>query len=122
MTLVADGPGGVRGAIMMLFEGPVCRILSVAVAPTERRRGLGTRLMAAAEQLCRDRGYASIRLEVSTQNLPAIEFYRRLGYRTDGVLYGYYTWGEDAYSMRKEIATAANADAGRPWATSQYSS
>ncbi|HKZ24025.1 MAG TPA: GNAT family N-acetyltransferase [Thermoplasmata archaeon] len=122
VTLIVDGPAGVRGAIMMLFEGPVCRILSVAVAPHERRRGIGTRLMAAAEDLCRDRGYASIRLEVSTQNLTAIEFYRRLGYRTDGVLYGYYTWGEDAYSMQKEIALIAHSDAPGRRASTRYSS
>lgn len=92
---------------MMTFEGAVCRILSVAVAPEDRRQGLGTRLMEAAEKLCHERGCSSIRLEVSTQNLPAFEFYRRLGYRTNGVLYRYYTWGEDAYSMQKAVAEVA---------------
>jgi len=111
LTLVVDGPTGLRGAIMMLFEGHVCRILSVAVAPDERRRGLGSRLMKAAEDLSLERGCSSVRLEVSTHNLAAIEFYRDLGYRTDGVLYGYYSWGEDAYSMTRYVAP--NVDAGR---------
>src|SRR5437870_11140517 len=89
--------------MMLLFEGHVCRVLSVAVAPKSRRRGIGTLMMQAAEAVCRERGLSTIRLEVSTKNLVAIEFYRRLGYRTDGVLYGYYSWGEDAYSMGKAV-------------------
>ena len=101
LTLVEDGPEGVTAAMMLLFEGSVCRYLSVAVAPEHRRRGIGTRMMRAAETTCQERGLSAIRLEVSTSNLAAIEFYRKLGYRTDGVLRGYYSWGEDAYSMHK---------------------
>jgi len=103
LTLLEDGPDGVTAAMMLLFEGRMCRVLSIAVAPDVRRRGTGTQLMQAAESACRERGISSIRLEVSTKNLGAIEFYRRLGYRMDGVLYGYYSWGEDAYSMRKAL-------------------
>lgn len=106
LTLVEDGPDGVVAAMMLLFEGPVCRVLSVAVAPAVRRQGTGNRMMQAAEAISRERSLSSIRLEVSTANLGAIEFYRRLGYRTDGVLYGYYSWGEDAYSMHKEVLPA----------------
>lgn len=103
LTLLEEGPDGVMAAMMLLFEGRMCRVLSIAVAPEARRRGTGTQLMQAAESVCRDRGLSSIRLEVSTKNVGAIEFYRRLEYRTDGVLYGYYSWGEDAYSMHKAV-------------------
>jgi ribosomal protein S18 acetylase RimI-like enzyme len=61
-------------------------------------------MMRAAEREARKRGCTQVRLEVSTQNYGAIEFYRQLGYRTDGVLYGYYSWGEDAYGMTKALA------------------
>ncbi len=67
-------------------------------------------MMQAAEAVCRERGLLTIRLEVSTKNLVAIEFYRRLGYRTDGVLYSYYSWGEDAYSMHKPIIPPSSAE------------
>lgn len=110
LTLILDGPEGVTAAMMLLFEGRACRILSVAVAPAARRRGIGTRLMQTAERICLDRGIPLIRLEVSTRNLAAIELYRHLGYRTDGVLYGYYSWGEDAYSMRKSIPLLARTN------------
>ncbi len=114
LTLVEDGRKAVTAAMMLLFEGHVCRVLSVAVAPKSRRRGIGTLMMQAAEAVCRERGLSTIRLEVSTKNLVAIEFYRRLGYRTDGVLYGYYSWGEDAYSMRKAILPPSASESSRP--------
>jgi len=103
LTLLENEPHGVTAAMMLLFEGRTCRVLSVAVAPEARRRGTGTRMMGLAEGICRERRIPIIRLEVSTRNFAAIELYRRLGYRTDGVLYGYYSWGEDAYSMRKDL-------------------
>ncbi len=103
LTLV-DGSGPQpSGAIMLLFEGQICRVLSVATIPDWRRRGLGTEMMNAAAAEARKRGCAQLRLEVSTRNYGAIEFYRGLGYKTDGVLYGYYSWGEDAYSMVRSL-------------------
>ena len=104
VTYVEDGSRGLSGAIMLLFEGQVCRVLSVATMPEHRREHLGTEMMHAAEGEARRRGCAQVRLEVSTRNYGAIEFYRGLGYRTDGVLYGYYSWGEDAYSMVRSVA------------------
>lgn len=106
VTLVEDGGGRLDGAIMLLFEGQICRVLSVATMPEQRRNGLGTEMMKAAEEEARKRGCAQVRLEVSTRNYGAIEFYRGLGYKTDGVLYGYYSWGEDAYSMVYGLAVA----------------
>lgn len=106
-TFVEDERGQLVGAIMLLLEGQVCRVLSIATMPECRRRHLGTELMKAAEAEARRRGCTQVRLEVSTRNYGAIEFYRELGYRTDGVLYGYYSWGEDAYSMVRPVAPDA---------------
>ncbi len=103
LTLVVPGAVGLLGSIMLLFERNVCRVLSVAVLPHARRNGYGTEMMRAGEEAARARGTAFVRLEVSTLNTGAVEFYRRLGYTVDGVLYGYYSWGEDAYSMAKRV-------------------
>lgn len=111
VTLVAEDGTSLAGAIMVLIEGQVCRVLSVATMPDHRRQHLGTEMMQAAEVEARRRGCAQVRLEVSTRNYGAIEFYRGLGYRTDGVLYGYYSWGEDAYSMVRSIQETAEVDA-----------
>lgn len=110
VTLVEEADDGrLDGAIMLLVENQFCRVLSIATMPEQRRRGLGTRMMRAAEEEARKRGCVRVRLEVSTQNYGAIEFYRGLGYKTDGVLYGYYSWGEDAYSMMRSLDGSGDA-------------
>src|SRR2546422_9681781 len=96
LTLVEDGRKAVTAAMMLLFEGHVCRVLSVAVAPKARRHGIGTRMMQAAEAGCRERGLSTIRLEVSTNNLAATELYRRLAHPTDGDLDRDYSCRDDA--------------------------
>ncbi len=108
-TFVVEDGQGLVGAIMLLLEGQVCRVLSVATMPDHRRMHLGTEMMKAAEAEARRRGCAQVRLEVSTRNYGAIEFYRGLGYKTDGVLYGYYSWGEDAYSMIRSLTDGGDA-------------
>ncbi|HKZ98293.1 MAG TPA: GNAT family N-acetyltransferase [Thermoplasmata archaeon] len=106
LTLVEETARGLEGALMLLLESRVCRVLSVAVMPSARRRGLATTMLAAAEDAARRRGAVRIRLEVSTRNAAAIELYRSLGYEMEGVLPRYYSWGEDAFSMSKPLSPA----------------
>jgi len=56
-------------------------VLSVATDPTERRRGLGARLLEAAADLARQGGYARIRLLCKEHMIPwyAKHDYRSLG-------------------------------------------
>lgn len=103
LALVEEAEGRIRAALLLLFEGRVGRVLSIAVEPKARRRGIATRLMFAAEDAARDRGCGIVRLEVGTANLAAIALYRRLGYGTEGLLPKYYSWGEDAFEMRKVL-------------------
>ena len=72
LTLVEDADEALTAVMMLLFEGRTCRVLSVGVVPDARRRGIATRLMQIAEAFSRKRGCATIRLEVSTENLAAI--------------------------------------------------
>ena len=109
VTFVEQDGRQLTGAIMLLFEGQVCRVLSIATMPDHRRKHLGTEMMEAAEGEAGRHGCSQVRLEVSTRYYGAIEFYRWLGYKTDGVLYGYYSWGEDAYSMVRPVPVAETA-------------
>jgi len=96
---------------MALTEAESVRILSVAVAPPFRRRGVGRALMEAAEAFARNRGARALRLEVGVSNTAAIALYRSLGFRASGLLYAYYSWGEDAHEM---VKTLARQEAPRP--------
>ncbi len=89
--------------IMLNREGDVARVVSIGVLLEYRRSGIGAKLMMMAEKLMGEQGVNVMKLEVSVNNNGAIAFYRRLGYDFDGILKGYYSWGEDAHVMRKGI-------------------
>lgn len=61
------------------------RILSVAVAPEMRGRGIATRLVDHALERLRGRGVDRVRLEVRPWNQPALRVYTRLGFKAAGV-------------------------------------
>jgi aminoglycoside 6'-N-acetyltransferase len=54
------------------------------VAPEARGRGLGRMLHEHARQVSRDRDKRAMRLSVALTNVPAIMFYRRLGWQMAG--------------------------------------
>ncbi len=89
--------------IMLNHEGDVARVVSIGVLPEYRRTGIGSDLMVLAEGLMGEKGAGTMKLEVSVNNKGAIAFYQRLGYDFDGVLKGYYSWGEDAHVMAKAL-------------------
>ncbi len=91
------------GTVMLRQEGEVGRVVSLGVLPGHRRQGIGAELMRQAEEFMRDKGARVMLLEVGVHNEAAIAFYERLGYETDGLLEGYYSWGEDACRMRKAL-------------------
>lgn len=56
-------------------------VFDLAVAPTARRRGLGARLLAAAEQWARDHDAALLYAHVVAENEPSRGVFERAGYR-----------------------------------------
>lgn len=57
---------------------------NVFVAEGHRRRGIGSLLSEAAEELVRARGHGRIALDVDVENAAARALYERLGYREQG--------------------------------------
>ena len=54
--------------------------------PTLQGRGIGRRLVAAAESWCRERGCTAMELEVVNVRAELPPFYRALGYEESGRL------------------------------------
>jgi len=102
-TLVFEKEGKIVASLMFLFQGKIARILSIAVHPSHRRKGIGRDLMKVGEELMTRLGAERIRLEVGVDNLGAINFYENLGYKIHSILENYYPWGENAYLMFKEV-------------------
>ncbi len=79
------------------------RILLLAVGKDFQGRGIGTALMNHFIAVCKSEGLFSMRLEVRTGNIRAIEFYKKFGFNIISYVPRYYTNGDDAYIMWREI-------------------
>jgi RimJ/RimL family protein N-acetyltransferase len=64
--------------------------LGLMVAAAHRRRGVGTALLAAADEWARDAGVTKLELHVFPHNGPAIALYEKLGWEREGVRRGHY--------------------------------
>jgi ribosomal protein S18 acetylase RimI-like enzyme len=87
---VAAAPGGLIGWVEAYRMGSRrlqhVAVLTVAVAPRWRGRGVGGALMAELATWGRRRGVRKLQLHVRAGNAGAIALYRRLGYELEGVL------------------------------------
>ncbi|MBX3190433.1 MAG: ribosomal protein S18-alanine N-acetyltransferase [Labilithrix sp.] len=79
-------------------------LLNVAVAASERRRGVARALMDDLLAYARDKGVARILLEVRASNAPAISLYEAFGFTRFSVRERYYADGEDAIEMSLGVA------------------
>ena len=61
------------------------------IAETHRRKGLGRQLMQALVQNARKAGLRVLVCETQSTNMPAINFYRAMGFEIDGIDLSYYT-------------------------------
>lgn len=76
---------------------PEIEILNLAVSPSERRKGLGRRLLGLVLQAVAKMGMQKATLEVRQGNTAAISLYRSLGFCQCGKRPRYYPdTGEDA--------------------------
>lgn len=102
-TYVAREDGAVRGFIILNMRGAfVGYIRSICVAADARGSGIGSRLIAFAEErIFRD--VKNVFLCVSSFNTRARALYERLGYEVIGELKDYIVRGASEILMRKSI-------------------
>lgn len=87
-------------ASSVLDEGEV---LTVAVHPEHRRRGIARELLSACEHAWVRAGVRRAYLDVRTDNAAAIALYEGLGWVRAGVRAGYYADGSDALQLVREV-------------------
>jgi ribosomal protein S18 acetylase RimI-like enzyme len=78
--------------------------LGMAVTAGDRRRGVGTALLAEGFRWARDHGVAKLLLSVYPENTPAIALYRRFGFEEEGRL---ARQSRTSSGVRDEILMAA---------------
>jgi ribosomal-protein-alanine N-acetyltransferase len=98
--IAADG-SRIAGFILTEENPPLAHIITLDVAETHRRQGVGSALLTESEKNLAFRGVRSILLETAIDNDGAVAFWKRHGYRIEAVLKRYYLGRLDAYEMRK---------------------
>lgn len=100
---VAECNGLIVGYVIADVEDSYCHVVSIAVKPARRGKGIGSRLLDHALTECRRLGAKKAYLEVSAFNESALRLYLKAGFRVVGVIRGYYG-NEDAYVMIRDLA------------------
>lgn len=72
------------GCVYVEIQGERGYIRLLSVNPERQRSGIGSRLMQAAEERCREAGCRFVDLRIVNIRLELPGFYRRLGYRETG--------------------------------------
>ena len=75
------------------------QLVSIAVLPAHRGKGVAKALLAEAEERVRRRGARRMVLQVNVLNVAAINLYLHEGYVLQGMIGDYYGDGKDAYFM-----------------------
>ena len=78
-------------------------ICQIAVHPYLQRKQLGTAMMDEIFNDCLAKKIRTLTLEVRVHNEPAINFYKKQGFKVETIKPHYYDNGEDAYYMILEV-------------------
>jgi len=83
----------------------------IAVSPSKRRDGIGTRLMHESERLARQAGATRMYLDTAGSDLyiPTRAFYERLGYEKAAVLKDFFAQGDDKVIYLRKLQAALYA-------------
>jgi ribosomal-protein-alanine N-acetyltransferase len=101
-TWVAEDGTGIAGFLILAQEPQkVGHIVTIDVVESQRRSGVGTMLMDAAETWAARKGLRLIYLETANDNRPAHAFYTARGYAKVDELPNYYSNGQTAWVMVK---------------------
>lgn len=107
-VVVAERAGKLVGfCIVHVERGGVGYVVTLDVAPAERRGGLARRMLAELEERVRAEGGGVMVLHVSVENAGAVRFYEALGYECAMTEEGFYGEGLDAWVYRKGLSEAS---------------
>ena len=80
-----------------------CDLESIAVSREHRRKGIAELLIKSAMEKVKEFGPMAVLLEVRETNAPAIGLYEKVGFEKISVRKKYYSDGENAVVMKKEL-------------------
>jgi len=84
------------GFVIVELRAGTAWVQAIAVSQSERGRGLGALLMAAAERIAREAGSRRLSLTTAQANVEALELFMKRGFRIERRLPRFYGRGQDA--------------------------
>ncbi|KAL3153880.1 hypothetical protein ABBQ32_013450 [Trebouxia sp. C0010 RCD-2024] len=96
VALIASSSSLDVGCLIAWLISDELQILDIVVCPEHRRQGYGQQLLQTLLQVARSRGCSTATLEVSRNNIAAIQLYEHVGFRRVHVRKAYYKDGSDA--------------------------
>ena len=87
----------------------MAHITTIGIAPEHRKRGLAKKLLKHVEAALLRRNFDSIVLEVRVSNYKAQNLYHQLDYSIIQKVEGYYSDGEAAFLMAKNLKNYASS-------------
>jgi ribosomal protein S18 acetylase RimI-like enzyme len=103
---VAEDDGKIVGFVLTEENPPLAHVITLDVAESHRRQGVGTALLVESERNLALRGVRTVLLETAINNEAGVAFWQRRGYRIEATLKRYYLRSIDAYEMRKLLTGA----------------
>lgn len=103
VVLTARAESELVGFAIMQFSDESAHLNLLAVEPSYERFGIGRRLVEWLEKTAATAGTFIISLEVRAANVGARRFYRRLDYREDCCIAGYYCGVETAVRLVRDL-------------------
>ncbi|KAL6975824.1 hypothetical protein U1Q18_024620 [Sarracenia purpurea var. burkii] len=98
--LYSEVDGDVVGYVMYSSPSSLsASITKLAVKEKYRKQGHGEALLKRAIQKCRSRSVHRVSLHVDPSRTPAMTLYKKLGFRIDNLIEGYYSPDRNAYRM-----------------------
>ena len=105
ITLVAVVADEVVGWCCSRYVKEEAELLKISVAQSWRRRSVAKFMLAALEKQLRTVAVLTLYLDVRSENLPALSFYRQVGFTVTGRRINYYSQPrDDAVILRKPIS------------------
>jgi GNAT superfamily N-acetyltransferase len=78
-ALIAERDGELIGVLTYVLDGDSCEVLTLQAS--ERQHGVGTALVEAVERLATDAGCSRLWVITTNDNVDALRFYQRRGFR-----------------------------------------
>lgn len=106
--IVAEDGKRIAGFVLSEENPPLAHIITLDVAESHRRQGLGSAMLCELEKNFARRRIRTVLLETAVDNEGAVAFWKSHGYRVEATLQRYYLGRLAAYEMRKKLASTEN--------------